>query len=101
MKILQEYTTDELENELLRRANEKKKEKLPQRVREAYPADKYGIWQIYGEDPNADFGGYHHEPLLGTVEGTYQQACDFAATLNSFYTWGTGGRLVLIEATKL
>lgn len=52
---------------------------------------EHGLWDIYGEDPNCDFGGYHSEPFLERVDGTYRQAVAYALTLPKFVTWGTGG----------
>ena len=31
--------------------------------------DETGEWEIYGEDPNCDFGGHHHQPFLGIASG--------------------------------
>lgn len=56
-------------------------------------AKEVGIWDIFGEDPNCDFGGHHSNPYLGTVEGSYEDAYAYAMTLAGFYTWGGGGYL--------
>lgn len=50
-----------------------------------------GVWLIYGEDPNCDFGGLHHEPLLATVSGVFMHAVHYAVELPEFYAWGSGG----------
>jgi hypothetical protein len=55
--------------------------------------DARGTWRIFGEDPNCDFGGPHHEPDLGVVEGTFKEAITYAFTLNSFISWGGGGKI--------
>lgn len=61
----------------------------------------YGIWNIYGEDPNCDFGGHHHTPFLQTVEGTLETCLKYAINLKGFYTWGGGGHLTKVTVTKL
>lgn len=77
------------------------------RVREAlltnspYRADESGTWQIFGEDPNCDFGGHHSEPFLGTVQGTYAAAVEYALGLPMFFTWGGGGRVKRVEVIKV
>lgn len=53
----------------------------------------YGVWAVYGEDPNCDFGGYHHNPFIGTVEGTLEDAIEHAVTMPGFWGWGSGGHL--------
>lgn len=60
-----------------------------------------GLWQIFGEDPNCDLGGSHHQPLLATVQGTYAAAVDYALDLPSFFTWGGGGDVRKIEVIKV
>lgn len=59
-----------------------------------------GIWQIYGEDSNCDFGGTHYEPLLETVEGKLTDVIDYAVNLQGFWSWGGGGRIEKITITK-
>lgn len=53
-----------------------------------YPLSTIGTWQIFGEDPNCNFGGHHHQPLLDTVYGTLDSAIRHAVSLPSWYTWG-------------
>lgn len=65
------------------------------RLLEKYTLDHSGVWRIYGEDPNCDFGGHHHEPFLGAVEGRLEDAIAYAETLPNFWTWGGGGRIEL------
>jgi hypothetical protein len=50
-----------------------------------------GIWQIFGEDPNCDFGGAHHQPELGIVEGKLEDVIRYAVSLSGFWAWGAGG----------
>ena len=57
-----------------------------------------GSWAIYGEDPNCDFGGHHHEPFLGVFHGTLEDAIAHAVDLSGFWQWGGGGR---IKATHI
>lgn len=56
-------------------------------------ADVVQVWDIFGEDPNCDLGGPHHEPHLDTVEGTYEQALAYGKKLPGWNTWGAGGRV--------
>ena len=58
---------------------------------EKHKLSDYGVWKIYGEDPNCDMGGYHHQPLIATVEGTLEKAIEYAVQSTAFYTWGGGG----------
>ena len=59
--------------------------------------DTKGIWRVYGEDPNCDMGGYHHNPYLGTFEGTLEDVLEHAVQLARFYSWGGGGKFELQE----
>jgi hypothetical protein len=52
-----------------------------------------GIWKVYGEDPNCDFGGSHHEPFLGNFEGSLEQVLEYAVQMPRFWQWGAGGRI--------
>lgn len=52
-----------------------------------------GVWDIYGEDANCDWGGHHHEPFLCTVKGQLEHAIQYAVELRSFWQWGAGGRI--------
>jgi hypothetical protein len=62
-------------------------------VKEQYSNNEYGQWIIKGEDPNCDFGGYHHNPILGYAEGKYGDVLEYAKTLKGWNTWGGGGYL--------
>ena len=64
------------------------------RLLKLYKPNEQGVWKIYGEDPNCDLGGAHHEPWLETVSGTYSKVVEYALTLPRFYSWGSGGRIV-------
>lgn len=68
---------------------------------EKHKLDEYGMWEIRGEDPNCDFGGYHHTPYLDTVECTLEKAIKYAITLKRWYTWGAGGCIKKVETKKL
>ncbi len=63
--------------------------------------DEYGIWEVFGEDPTCDFGGSHHQPHLGTFEGTLEQVLHKGVNLPRFWQWGGGGEIKKIEAKKL
>lgn len=67
---------------------------------EEHSLTETGIWRIYGEDPNCDFGGHHYQPDLGTVEGTLKDVIEYAVELRSFWQWGAGGRIVKEGAPK-
>ena len=53
----------------------------------------YGVWEVYGEDPNCDLGGYHNQPFLGVYEGTLECVIKVAVHLPGFWTWGGGGTI--------
>ena len=56
--------------------------------------DDYGVWQVKGEDPNCDMGGFHSQPSLGYFEGTFKDVCEHALTLHEFFQWGGGGDVI-------
>jgi hypothetical protein len=56
--------------------------------------DKYGVYHIKGEDPNCDFGGSHHEPDLGYLEGPLWAVINEAVELSGFFSWGGGGKVL-------
>lgn len=72
-----------------------------QKLLEKHSLDEDGIWQIKGEDPNCDLGGYHHQPNLGTVSGVLRDVIDYAVELKDFYTWGGGGDIIKVEIKKV
>ena len=52
----------------------------------------YCVYAVYAEDSNCDLGGYHSNPFLGCVEGTFIDVLEYAANnMRGFYTWGGGG----------
>jgi hypothetical protein len=61
---------------------------------------EYGIWKVYGEDPNCDFGGSHYEPEIGLYEGTLEKVLRKVTEMSKFWTWGGGGRVVKTEIEK-
>ena len=63
--------------------------------------DTDGVWTIFGEDPNCDMGGSHHEPNLGKVQGTLKKAILHALTKDTFVSWGGGGHLKLSGKEKI
>lgn len=65
-----------------------------------YPLDTVGVWQIFGEDPNCDFGGVHHQPNLGVYEGVLSDIVDIAVALPNFWTWGGGGDIRKLDIKK-
>ena len=52
-----------------------------------------GIWRIFGEDPNCEMGGSHHQPDLGLYEGRLIRVIKHAVELPGFWQWGGGGRI--------
>jgi len=67
------------------------------RLLEKHSLNETGHWQIYGEDPNCDFGGHHHEPNLGVVTGKLDDVIKYAVDLPKFWAWGGGGRIEKVE----
>jgi hypothetical protein len=65
-----------------------------------YPPETKGRWIIKGEDPNCDFGGYHSNPDLALVYGTYKNVIEYAFSLKGFFSWGSGGNITLQEPTE-
>ena len=55
--------------------------------------DETGEWEIYGEDPNCDFGGHHHQPFLGIASGRLGDVIAYAEGLPGFWQWGAGGEI--------
>lgn len=67
-----------------------------------YRPEETGIWQIFGEDPNCDFGGCHSQPSLGFVEGALEDVIEYAVELPGFWQWGAGGDIrKLDKVTKV
>lgn len=63
--------------------------------------NELGVWEIRGEDPNCDFGGHHHEPVLATVEGVLKDIIAHGTNLPRFWQWGAGGSFRKITIEKL
>jgi hypothetical protein len=55
--------------------------------------DEYGIWEVRGEDPNCDLGGYHGNPILATLQGTLKDVIREAVIMPGFWQWGSGGKI--------
>ena len=62
--------------------------------------DEEGTWHVFGEDPNCDMGGHHHEPDLGYIEGSLRDVITAAVNIPCFWTWGGGGRIIREETPK-
>jgi len=60
-----------------------------------------GVWDVFGEDPNCDFGGSHHTPYLGTYEGKLENVLKVAVRLDRFWSWGGGGNIKKNEIPKI
>jgi hypothetical protein len=65
------------------------------------PSLEKGTWCIKGEDSNCDWGGYHHNPILGYREGNLLDVIKYAVNLKSFWTWGGGGYIEKVEIKKI
>lgn len=74
---------------------------IKERLLKEYPEDQYGVWEIRGEDANADLAGSHHMPTLGYFEGKYGEIVEYALELNRFFTWGGGGDIRPIKTMKI
>lgn len=64
------------------------------RLLETHSLEDTGVWQVFGEDPNCDFGGHHHEPFLGLIEGKLDDVIREAVQYGNFWQWGYGGKIV-------
>jgi hypothetical protein len=62
--------------------------------------DETGIWEVRGEDPNCDMGGSHHQPYLGTYEGTLRDVAEAAVEMSGFWQWGGGGSIKKLKIQK-
>lgn len=59
--------------------------------------NEIGLYAIYGEDQNPDFGGNHHEPIIGYLRGRLDDVVHHAVNMHGFWAWGAGGRIVKIN----
>lgn len=64
---------------------------------EKHSKDEEGLWLVRGEDPNCDWGGYHHNPYLGTVSGRLGDVIKIAVKMDKFWTWGAGGSITKVK----
>lgn len=81
--------------------NTSNRENAKKRLLGQFPLEKTGIWEIRGEDDNADFGGHHYQQLLGYFEGRYGDIVDFALNLKGFFAWGYGGDIKEVKVVKV
>lgn len=56
----------------------------------------FGIWNVDGEDCEVRINNH-----LGSVEGTLQQAINWAVSQAAWSTWGRGGRIEKLNVIKL
>lgn len=68
---------------------------------ENYSPSDYGIWQVLGEDSNADFGGSHYRPTLGYFEGKLEDVVNYAVNIQRFWSWGAGGEITPIKIVEV
>ena len=71
------------------------------RLLEKHSLTERGEWEVRGEDGNADIGGSHRQPYLGTFSGTLETVVRHAVNLPGFWTWGEGGDIRKIVIVKL
>lgn len=71
------------------------------RLLEKYSLSTEGLWEVFGEDPNCDFGGYHHKPSLGLVQGTLENVIRWGVAQGGFWQWGGGGDFELRKPLKV
>lgn len=62
-------------------------------ILKTHALSEYGVWRVFGEDPNCDLGGHHSKPELGTYEGKLADVIALAVELPSFWQWGAGGSI--------
>ena len=72
-----------------------------ERLLKEHSLDKWGNWKIEGEDPNCDFGGFHHSPHLEYVYGPLRQVIKYAVGLEGFWQWGAGGKISFVDIKVL
>lgn len=70
-------------------------------LKNGYHLESSGIWEVRGEDPNADFDGRHHYPFLGVVRGTLEQAILWANKQKNWKYWGNGGKITAVNILDL
>jgi len=68
---------------------------------EQYTLSTEGLWEVFGEDPNCDFGGYHYKPRMGLVEGKLEDVIRWAVAQGGFWQWGGGGDFELRTLKKI
>lgn len=89
------------ERKLKGRSHEFLKSYTGQSLLKKHSLDEFGTWQIFGEDPNCDMGGYHHQPRLEVVTGTLKDVIEYGVKLPKFFTWGAGGDFVKLDIKTL
>lgn len=72
-----------------------------QRLLENHSLTESGVWEVRGEDPNCDMGGYHHQPYIGTYHGTLNQVIDKAVMSPNFWNWGAGGSIKKVDVKNI
>lgn len=72
-----------------------------ERLLSQYSLEEYGVWEVLGEDPNCDWGGYHHMPSLKFLEGKLCDVIRVGVNLPRFWGWGSGGDFRKISVEKV
>lgn len=70
------------------------------RLLEQYSLTETGLWLIRGEDPNCDWGGFHHQPILGYREGVLRDVIEEAVEMGGFWQWGSGGSIEKVSVKR-
>jgi hypothetical protein len=66
-----------------------------------YPLERYGIWDVHGDDENCDLGGSHIRPFLGRFEGRFIDVLRYAVTMPRWRCWGQGDVRLSAPVKKL
>lgn len=106
---LSKLTTKDLEEEIERRKSDTDQSNYDKffacysgkELLKKHSLTDVGVWMVYGEDPNCDYGGSHNQPLLGIYQGKLDDVIHAATNLRGFYTWGSGGSIRKVDIVKV
>lgn len=93
------------ESELIKANNKAIRDYLANQHRgEKHDNNTYGYWEVFGENPNADYAGFGTAPKLGIVQGKFINVLTWAINQPRWFTHGAGGeirRIKIEEAIKV
>lgn len=72
------------------RATQERRERATARLLDGQDPNATGYWRVYAE---AGDGGVSYSEDLGYFVGQYAKVVDYVTKLDSFYTYGWGGRI--------